>query len=132
MSGLSFVVRVGKWFLVLVSLLITAEVALRFYGFGRPLLYEQTDYGYRVKPGQDIKRFGNQLYYNKQGLRSGEMEHLDVRQHRVLCLGDSITYGGVQADQTQTYPELLASTLRKRDHQVSVLNASAGGVGVGE
>jgi len=122
-----FARRARKWLFIVIIGLVAAEVALRVYGFGQPLLYEKTKYGYRVKPSQDIKRFGNRLYYNRQGLRSGEIDGASGPQRRVLCLGDSITYGGVQADQTQTYPELLASMLSNEGQQVSVLNASAGG-----
>lgn len=116
------------WRLCLVVLVAGAgvELALRAFGFGAPLLYERTVFGYRVKPNQDLKRFGNHLYYNELGMRSGPIKRVPDSGHwRVLCLGDSITFGGVQTDQTRTYPELLKSKLGPERHEV--LNVSAGG-----
>lgn len=116
------------WRLCLVVLFAGAgvELALRAFGFGAPLLYERTAFGYGVKPNQDLKRFGNHVYYNEFGMRSGPIKRTpDSAQLRVLCLGDSITFGGVQTDQTRTYPELLKSKLGLDRYEV--LNVSAGG-----
>ena len=74
--------------------LICLELGLRAYGFGKPLLYEATSYGYRVKPSQHLMRFGNELSYNRQGMRSPEITAQPAPGVlRVLCIGDSITFG---------------------------------------
>lgn len=115
---------------LVIGLFLMLEIAARLCGLGRPLLYEKTSYGYRVVPGQSLNRFGNRIYYNEQGLRS-EMIAPRPPPHtlRILCVGDSITFGSTATDQQLTYPYLLRQALSVRDRQQSfeVLNASAGG-----
>jgi lysophospholipase L1-like esterase len=116
--------------LVLAALLLGGEGIARFgFGLGTPLLYEKdTLCGYRVVPNQNIRRFGNHLFYNTQGLRSPAMTPLpNLGITRVLCVGDSITYGGAQTDQSRTYPALLKADLMAGLPHTEVLNASAGG-----
>jgi lysophospholipase L1-like esterase len=116
--------------LVLTALLLGGEGIARFgLGLGTPLLYEKdTMCGYRVVPNQNIRRFGNHLFYNAQGLRSSAMTPLpNLGITRVLCVGDSITYGGAQTDQSRTYPALLKDDLMAGLPHTEVLNASAGG-----
>jgi lysophospholipase L1-like esterase len=114
--------------LVLLAALLLGEGAGRLAGLHTPLLYEPTAYGYRVVPGQDIVRFGNRVHYSAAGLRSEAVAaEPDAAVLRVLCLGDSITFGGTQADQAETYPYLLEQRLRERGFAAEVLNASAGG-----
>lgn len=118
--------RIAKILFLLLIMAVLIEVMLRLYGFGSPLLYERTNFGYRVRPHQDLKRFGNHLYYNERGMRSDEISAIPVStQVRILCLGDSITFGGVQTDQAKTYPELLKTNLGGGGYEV--LNVSAGG-----
>ena len=46
----------------------------------------------------------------------------------MLCIGDSVTFGGVQTDQQQTYPYDLQKDLNQRSHgHYEVLNESTGG-----
>jgi lysophospholipase L1-like esterase len=110
--------------LALVALL-TAELSLRAIGLGRPLLFERTPYGYRVRPSQRVRRFGKLSVYNEHGLRAGPLA--EVAQGRVLCIGDSITNGGAGTDQSETWPALLEQALAADGLAVQVLNASAGG-----
>lgn len=112
----------------LALLALAAEVAARIMGWHRPLLYERTAYGYRVKPSQEIRLFGNVVSYNEQGMRSGPILPAPVPDTtRILCIGDSITNGGTRVRQSNTYPSLLQKSLREAGHSVEVLNASAGG-----
>jgi lysophospholipase L1-like esterase len=112
------------------GVLVLAELAARAAGFHRPLLYERTEYGYRVAPSQQVRIFGRVSTYNAFGTRGGETTRAPAPgEVRILCLGDSITNGGVQTSDPDTWPaqleRILAShMLRKR---VEVMNASAGG-----
>lgn len=113
---------------VLLIAVVGAELFCRSRGLHAPLLYERTAYGYRVKPGQQLRRFGNRLAYNRFGMRSDDID--DVPQPgvvRILCIGDSVTYGGAQTDQADTYPERLGEALRATGVRAEVLNVSAGG-----
>lgn len=104
------------------------ELACRYYGLHTPLLYETTEYGYRVVPNQSIKRFGNRVFYNAYGLRSEPIESTPAEGVlRILCIGDSVTFGGTQTDQKDTYSSLLEDELHQRGLAAEVLNASAGG-----
>jgi lysophospholipase L1-like esterase len=109
--------------------LITLEISLRlFLGLGNPPLYEPSDeYGYRLIPNQDIRRFGRHIYYNSQGLRSPEISVLPEKDTvRILCIGDSITNGGSLIDQEATYPYQLQRLLNMKGKSCfEVLNASA-------
>lgn len=111
-------------------LLLSAEVFARFVlGLGSPVLYETSPiYGYRPIPNQNIRRFGKRIFYNAQALRS-EPTSINPAPGtvRVLCIGDSITYGGAQTDQVETYPYQLQKLLNREGPVFEVLNASAGG-----
>jgi lysophospholipase L1-like esterase len=120
-----------RWQLVLIVLLLVAisgELSGRAYGLHRPMLYEVTDYGYRVAPGQDFRRFDNRIKVNAQGLRNEALTPLPATGvTRILCLGDSVTNGGAITDQADTIPYRLEALLRPRLGAVEVLNASAPG-----
>src|SRR5215475_14021339 len=108
--------RFWLWVLAaLVMVLVTGEGVGRYYGLDHPVLYEGTAFGYRVQPNQDIRRFGNRIFYNSFGLRSEATDSTPKPGVlRVLCIGDSITNGGSPTDQTQTYPYLLEKLLVER------------------
>lgn len=96
--------------------LVSMEFAARFiFGLGNPPVYQfDPDYGYRPAPNQDIRRFGNRIFYNAQGLRSEPITKRPApRTIRILCVGDSITFGGTQTDQVATYPYQLQDTLNR-------------------
>jgi hypothetical protein len=104
------------------------ELILRRKGFHTPLLYERTAYGYRVKPGQTIRRFGNRVSYDDFGLRSEPVAGDPAPGTlRILCVGDSVTFGGTTVDQRETYPYRLRDALGASGATAEVLNASAGG-----
>jgi lysophospholipase L1-like esterase len=111
-----------------IALFAAIELPCRAFGLHRPVLYEAAAYGYRVKPLQEIHRFGNRYFSNEFGLRSEPIAQWPARgMVRILCLGDSITNGGAVTDQAETYPYLLQRKLRANQANVEVLNASAPG-----
>jgi lysophospholipase L1-like esterase len=113
---------------ILMALLGTCEIVGRAFGLHTPVLYETTDYGYRVHPGQDLRRFGNRIHYDSFGLRSdGAAAEPPAGVLRVLCLGDSLTNGGAIMDQADTYPYVLQQRFIISEKKVEVLNASAPG-----
>ena len=112
----------------LALMLVLFELAGRHWGLHHPVIFERTTYGYRVVPNQDILRFGNRAFFNALGLRSETTTALPAAGVvRVLCLGDSVTYGGPIMDQTDTYPYRLGEQLTGLPESVEVLNASAPG-----
>lgn len=107
---------------------VVAELGARLAGFHRPLLYERTAYGYQPVAGQRVRFFAKHTWYNRWGARGDELADLpEPGVLRILCVGDSITNGGVGIDQRDSYPELLAGLLRAQLPRVEVQNASAGG-----
>ena len=111
-------------------LLVAVEIGARLCGLGRPLLYEKTAYGYRVAPGQALRRFGHRIAYNAYGMRSEPISATPApATFRILCVGDSITFGSTSTDQALTYPYQLQALLNARDggRRYEALNVSAGG-----
>ena len=119
---------------VIVGVFVAVELLLRLvFGLGSPPLFEKSlEYGYRFKPNQDIRIFGNRIYFNDKGLRSEEIETIpEDGTIRILCVGDSITYGGVLATQNETYPYLLQNLLNETSSKkFEVINASAPSWGI--
>ena len=111
------------------GLLVAVELGARLCGLGRPLLYEKTAYGYRVAPGQMVKRFGHRASYNAYGMRSEPISAMPASSTvRILCVGDSITFGSTSTDQALTYPYQLQALLDAHGGQRhEVLNISAAG-----
>ena len=112
------------------GLLVAVEIGARLCGLGNPLLYEKTAYGYRVVPGQTVKRFGHRVSYNAYGMRSEPTSATPAPSTlRILCMGDSITFGSTSTDQALTYPYQLQALLNARSGPLryEVLNISAGG-----
>lgn len=115
---------------VALGLIVAVEIGARLCGLGRPLLYEKTSYGYRVLPDQSLKRFGNRVSYNAYGMRSeAATPRPAAGVLRVLCVGDSITFGSTSTDQSLTYPYQLQRKLERQagGGRYEVLNISAGG-----
>jgi lysophospholipase L1-like esterase len=100
------------------------ELSLRGLGFGHPILYRESASGYEVVPDQLVHRLFKTVKYNANGLRNDAISATPAKGvERILCLGDSITYGGSEVDNSQTYTEQLGRLLPG----VEVLNASAAG-----
>jgi lysophospholipase L1-like esterase len=126
-----------RWKRITVALLaatILTEIALRaFWGFGNPpLLQQDPEIGYLFRARQELRRLGNRVKINSYHQRSEEVTpEPPSGVLRMLCVGDSVTWGGVLTDQKDTYPELLAAMLKAKGTPTEVLNASAGGWGIG-
>jgi len=98
----------------------------RALGFGHPLLYRASAAGYEPVPEQAIVRLGKTTRINALGTRGAEVAAVPpAGVARVLALGDSVTHGGAQSNDGETYPALLQAALIPA--RVEVLNASAGG-----
>ncbi len=121
--------RFWRNFLIVILGLLVLEAALRFIGFGSiPLYYSSAQFEYALKPNQDINRFGNQIYINKEGMRSDE---LDANSNKILKFGDSVLNGGVAIDQSELASSILQADLNQEGGNYQVLNVSAGSWGAG-
>ncbi|HUV63446.1 MAG TPA: SGNH/GDSL hydrolase family protein [Sedimentisphaerales bacterium] len=125
-----------QWVAIVAFLaLLGAELGLRLIlGLGNPpLLVGDDQIGYMFAANQDLHRFGHRVKINRYHQRSDDIsEQPGAGVRRMLCVGDSVTWGGVLCEQRETYPEVLGRLLF--DEGVSspeVLNASAGSWGIG-
>ena len=116
--------------LVVVALVAITELVLRFgLGLGNPVLITRdAACEYILKPDQRVYRFFSNTRTNHYGMRSEEVPlSRDRGRLRVLFVGDSLTYGTSQVDQSQIFTEILHRGLPSVVHKpVDVLNASAG------
>lgn len=128
----------GGW-LTLFGLIILgvlgAEVSLRGFGFGDPVLYQgDVEYGYIPAPNQSVSRRGNRILINEWGMRAPEISAAKPSGViRILILGDSTLWGGSYMEQDQIYARLLEENLNRKLAQsstrVEVLNMGANGWG---
>lgn len=121
---------------VVLVLVIFAEFVSRFVlGLGTPPLYEaDAGFEYRLRPNQDVMRFGNHIQVNRWGMRSPDFDNTktDPQELRVMVFGDSVVNGGSQIDQAALSTSLLRSALQTRlERPVTVGNISAGSWGPG-
>jgi lysophospholipase L1-like esterase len=111
------------------------EIALRAgLGLGAPpLVQADSTIGYVFQADQDTDRFTNRVHINEYHQRSEDLwSRPDSTFTRILFLGDSVTWGGVLTDQSETIPEQVEARLvRKCRGPVEALNASAGSWGIG-
>lgn len=116
-------------------LLLATEIVLRLtLGLGTPPLLERdSEIGYVFQANQDLQRFGNHIHINDFHQRSAPIDALpDSSVFRILFVGDSVTWGGVLLNQTETYPEQVRRNVRSLcADSVEALNASAGSWGIG-
>ena len=109
-SGHRVVKAAGQGVAALLGLVVLVEFGLRLLlGLGAPpLLRADAEIGYLFRANQDLTRFTNHVHINQYHQRSEDVSLADSsRSARVLFLGDSVTWGGVLTDQSQTYPELF-------------------------
>jgi lysophospholipase L1-like esterase len=111
------------------------ELGLRAgIGLGTPpLLRADSTIGYVFRANQDTDRFTNRVHINTYHQRSEDLRtQPDSTFTRILFLGDSVTWGGVLTDQSETIPEATEGRLARRcPAPVEALNASAGSWGIG-
>ena len=91
--------------------LIVEVVCRKVIGLGTPPL--NTSYegmGYKLKPNQDITRFGNRVVINNASMRtSNDIQGMpESGKSRVLIFGDSVPWGGSQLDQEDIATSLLS------------------------
>lgn len=119
--------------------IFTAELIIHLYveskGVEKYLYYETEDgFFWELKPKQDLIRSGPNILtpspsysikINQAGLRGEELSSENKR--RILCLGDSDTFGqGVNNDET--YPANLQKLLNgKEKNSFEIINAGVGG-----
>ena len=122
--------------LAVVALLLVAEgVSRAWLGLGTPPLYEpDAGFEYRLRPDQDVHRFGNHVMVNRWGMRSPDFENTkgSADEFRVMVFGDSVVNGGSQIDQSNLSTSLLQTALQRHmNRPVTVGNISAGSWGPG-
>jgi hypothetical protein len=105
-GGRRFFPLVVRTAAVAVVLLAIAEVALRWRGFGTPVVYEEhPQMGYFPSPHQEIRRRGSDIRINSAGMRSTHdpSRPAESGTYRLLMIGDSTLYGGSYVDQQDLY-----------------------------
>jgi len=103
-----------------------AEIGLRIYGFGDPLLYQQDpEVGFYFRPSQDVRYPGRTIQINRYGMRSPDFpEPKPADEYRILMLGDS-TLAGTRVGNRELYSSLLETKLNENStgKKFRVLNA---------
>ena len=111
--------------------LIVEVVCRKVIGLGTPPLYTSYEgMEYKLKPNQDITRFGNRVVINNASMRtSNDIQGMpESGKSRVLIFGDSVLWGGSQLDQEDIATSLLSKKLKDN---YEIFNVSAGGWGPG-
>lgn len=125
----------GLLALLMTALLAAEWISRSWLGLGTPPLYEpDTRFEYRLRPDQDVQRFGNRVQVNRWGMRSPDFEagKTQASELRVMVFGDSVVNGGSQIDQSELSTTLLQADLQNRlNRPVTVGNISAGSWGPG-
>lgn len=105
---------------------ILFEFAARMIGLGDPVIYE-IDYTYRfaASPNQRKERLrGAIVAINESGLRANE-PWAGAKGHKVLFVGDSVTYGGSYIDNSELFSEIFCAS-KERDTGKPVVCGNAG------
>ena len=123
--------------IVLIVVIVLGEVVLQILGFGHPALSVLNDSSqYELIPNQHIRRLWPlsdswvaHVDTNQYGMRSMPVSPVKPPNTlRLYFLGDSITYGTTQVDQSQIFTDLVRRDLPSIVHQpVEVLNGAMGG-----
>jgi hypothetical protein len=97
-----------------------------------PVMEPHPTFEYRLRPNQDVVRFGKRVVVNEWGMRSPLMpvRKTDPTELRVLVFGDSVVSGVGFSDQSRLATSLLRYELqRKLRRTVNVGNVAAGSWG---
>jgi hypothetical protein len=98
------------------------------------LYVSDSEAGYALRPGFEgwfsRPEFRTHIRVGNTGLRGADPKPRKPNSRRILCIGDSFTWGW-GTDDDQAYPALLEQMLRRRyaDHDVQVLNGGVPGYG---
>ena len=117
--------------LVILSPLAAAEVAARWMGLGEPIVYAtNAAYRYAPVPNQHVRRRGGaSITIGPEGLRGIE-PWSGPADHRILFVGDSVTWGGTNTDDDKTFAHRACAELESRRAQNFVCgNAGVNGYG---
>ncbi len=97
---------------MVVFLLVAAEIGLRLYGFGTPILYVQDpDIGYYPGPSQRARHPGRVVTINNHSMRAPDLPAHKTPEHvRILLLGDS-TLMGTWVSNGELYSSLVQDKL---------------------
>lgn len=130
----------SRWLLALGCLLLVSfggEFILEWLGFGSPALVVQNSFtNYELRPEQNVVRRWplsedrvSRVKTNSLGMRADEISpNHPPGVLRIFFVGDSITYGTTQVDQSHIFTELVHHDLPGILHQpVEVMNAAVGG-----
>jgi lysophospholipase L1-like esterase len=101
--------------LVVLSPVVLAEVAARWIGIGDPIVYA-TNAAFRYAPlhNQQVNRRGGaSVTIGPEGLRGLE-PWSGPADHRILFVGDSVTWGGTNTDDSKTFAHLTCAQLEAR------------------
>ncbi len=122
---------------VLLVLAVLGEVILQILGFGHPALVRLNDITqYELLPNQHVRRMWPlsdsavaHVDTNQFGMRSMPISPVKPSGTlRIYFLGDSITYGTTQIDQSQIFTDLIRRELPSIVHQpVEVMDGAISG-----
>jgi lysophospholipase L1-like esterase len=117
--------------LIIVLIVALAEWALRAYGLGSPLLYEESnEFRYSLQPDQETHRLRNaRVRIDRYGSRSDD-DWDAAGATRILFIGDSVTYGGSYIDNTEIFSAVTCAELRSRREMAVCGNLGTNGYGV--
>jgi len=129
-----FIRKIGKLTLLLVGVAFAAEVLLRlawpqiFPIYERGMLLPAPVLGHVLTPNFSgtLSRvdFKIDVHINKDGLRGPELQPRTESAVRILCLGDSMTWGWGVAEE-QAFPAILGQQLQRHypDTNIQIINA---------
>lgn len=116
---MSFLERFPRFSLTLIVLLLSIGVlaslefaARHFFGLGNPVVYfSHPLYGYRPVANQTLSRFqSTHLHFNNLALRA-QNDWDSETTHKILFLGDSVTYGGSYIANSELFSTLIGNSL---------------------
>jgi lysophospholipase L1-like esterase len=100
---------------VVLSPVALGELAARWIGLGNPIVYAtNAAFRYAPVPNQQVSRRGGaSVTIGPEGLRGLE-RWSGPADHRILFVGDSVTWGGTNTDDARTFAHLTCTELEAR------------------
>ncbi|MBS0289714.1 MAG: hypothetical protein JSS07_06735 [Proteobacteria bacterium] len=114
--------------LLIVTFFILNKLAGSLFGLGKVIVYEASPiFGYRPLPNQHVARHPHQVVKtNNLGLRANHDWEMTDFHHKILFLGDSVTYGGSYISNEKLFSQLVVNYFP----QYHSANAGVNGWGV--
>ncbi len=141
-EAISFRKRIIFSGLIVLIFFALLEITLRFAGFApKPNIshgasYQDSkftfdpDLGWKLVPGWNGFEGGGDVRINSMGMRGGELPPRSQNTIRIICLGDSVTFGWKLPENT-SYPEILQKKLNEQYNSYGInfqaINASVPG-----